>query len=65
MNSLCLIVFLVIHVDSEDSSGCPEAHPVRLPNLSASQIVNALSEWDGMEDTISIFKNLQISESSK
>ena len=34
-----------------------------LPNLSASQVISALSDWDGMENTIALFKDLLITES--
>ena len=36
-----------------------------MPDLPASQIVDALSDWEGMEDTVALFKDLLISESSK
>lgn len=36
-----------------------------LPNLTASQVIDSLSEWDGLENTVALFQDLVISESGK
>ena len=36
-----------------------------LPNLTASQVIDSLSEWDGMEEAIAPFQDLVVSESGK
>ena len=33
------------------------------PSLSASLVVESLSEWDGIEETVALFKDLVITES--
>lgn len=53
-------------LDSGNSDGKVSTAVVSLvvPDIPASQIVHALSEWEGMEGTIALFKDL-ISESSR
>ena len=37
---------------------------LRFPaNLSASVVIDSLNEWDGVEDTVTLFQNLALSES--
>lgn len=56
-----------IHIGSDASSVDTGNYSlnVGLPDLSAIQVVDALSEWDGMENTVALFKDLMISESSE
>lgn len=41
------------------------SHNLLLPNLTATQVVDSLGEWDGMENTMTLFQDLVISESGK
>lgn len=34
-----------------------------LPNLTATQMVEALSDWDGVDNTLAVFQDLMIAES--
>ena len=36
-----------------------------LPNLTSSQVIDTLSEWDGMDSTVALFQDLVISESGE
>ena len=45
--------------DTEHSVKAPE-----IPDIPASQIVDALMQWEGMNNTVELFKDLLISESS-
>lgn len=36
-----------------------------LPSLTASHVIDSLSEWDGMENTVASFQDLVISESGE
>jgi hypothetical protein len=35
-----------------------ESRFINLPQLNAQEVVDALSKWDGMEDTIALFNDL-------
>ena len=36
-----------------------------IPSLTATQMVDALTEWDGVDSTISVFQDLIATESSQ
>ena len=35
----------------------------QLPNLTATQMVEALDDWDGVDNTLAVFQDLMIAES--
>ena len=56
-------VVLCIHAGSDVSGD--ETGIAHLPNLTAIQMVESLSEWNGVDDVISVFQDLTIAESGQ
>ena len=54
-------MFIMLFTDSDKSGEDIEIY--QLPDLTASQVVDALSEWDGVENVISAFQDLVLEES--
>lgn len=57
----CIVCILPSHFDSGGVLASPEEYRfvgASLPQLNAQEVVDALSRWDGMEDTIALFSDL-------
>lgn len=56
------------HVEGGDNSeGETERFSLNLtlPNLTASQVIDSLSDWDGMDNIIAPFRDLVVAESGE
>jgi len=60
-----MILFADVEKDEEDLSGEFFVKAPEIPDISASEMVESLKQWEGMDQAIDLFKELLIAESGR